>query len=209
MHELKTTRRTLIGGTVGLAVASRATAAPLPKLPTSPVALTVIDAGGSLQMTRQGFEDYAHANPHLVSSIRYAMSPPAELAGKIWAEQAGGQVDIDLCLCGNDLLAAGLAEDLWLRLLPDYAAELPDLKSSLSAGRAGRCRAWRRTRRSAWCSARPGRSSNTCPTRVKTPPKTAQELLAWAKAHPKRFLLCAGRPIPAQAAPSCRACPTS
>ena len=129
------TRRAMVGGSLGLAAAGRGLAATALTLPKDPVELTIVDAGGSLQMTRQGFDLYASTHPNLVSRISYTTSPPAQLAGKVHAEQAGGSVDIDLCLCGNDSLAAGLAEDLWLRLLPDYAAKSSGPGNDLSARR--------------------------------------------------------------------------
>ena len=47
------------------------------------------------------------------------------------------------------------------------------------------------------------------PDRLKTVPKTAEELLAYVKAESRSASPMRGRSIPAPAGPSCRACPTS
>ena len=75
-------RRTLLGGVAGLAAwrgVGRARAAIPPALPSSPVALNVIDVAGQLQLTQAAMEAFARANPKLVSKIAFSQAPAPEL----------------------------------------------------------------------------------------------------------------------------------
>ncbi len=182
-------RRTLLGGMAGLAAlgAARARGAPAPALPSAPVSLNVIDVAGQLQLTQGAMEAFAKANPKLVSKIAFSQAPAPELPGKLKAQQAAGSVDIDLVLTGTDGLAAGIDQKLWVPLVADYGAALPKLEDIYLPG------AWKMQGLAeqqavcvVFCPAGP--IIEYMPDAVKTPPKTAQELLDWAKAHPKRFL---------------------
>jgi len=183
-------RRTLLGGVVGLAAwgcVGRVRAASPPALPSSPVALNVIDVAGQLQLTQAAMEAFAKANPKLVSKIGFSQAPAPELPGKLKAQQAAGQVDIDLVLTGTDGLSAGIDQNLWVPLLTDYGAVLPKLEDIYLPG------AWKMQGLAenqavcvVFCPAGP--IIGYMPDAVKTAPKTAQELLDWTKAHPKRFL---------------------
>jgi putative spermidine/putrescine transport system substrate-binding protein len=183
-------RRTLLGGVAGLAAwrgVGRARAAIPPALPSSPVALNVIDVAGQLQLTQAAMEAFAKANPKLVSKIVFSQAPAPELPGKLKAQQAAGQVDIDLVLTGTDGLSAGIDQNLWVPLVTDYGAVLPKLQDIYLPG------AWKMQGLAenqavsvVFCPAGP--IIGYMPDAVKTAPKTAQELLDWTKAHPKRFL---------------------
>ena len=82
---------------------------------------------GALALIQPAFDAYKAANPALVGRFVYSKAPAPELAGKLRAQIAAGRQDIDLVLCGSDGLAAGLALDLWERVLPDHAGVFPDL----------------------------------------------------------------------------------
>jgi putative spermidine/putrescine transport system substrate-binding protein len=182
-------RRTLLGGMAGLAAlgAARARGAPAPALPSAPVSLNVIDVAGQLQLTQGAMEAFAKANPKLVSKIAFSQAPAPELPGKLKAQQAAGSVDIDLVLTGTDGLSAGIDQKLWVPLVTDYGATLPKLQEIYLPG------AWKMQGLAqdqavcvVFCPAGP--IIEYMPDAVKVAPKTAQELLDWAKAHPKRFL---------------------
>ena len=51
-----------------------------PALPTSPVAINVIDVGGALALMQKAFEAYRKAKPEFVSRITYVKAPAPELA---------------------------------------------------------------------------------------------------------------------------------
>jgi putative spermidine/putrescine transport system substrate-binding protein len=189
MNTMTTTRRKLLAGLAGTATfgAHGAYAATAPAMPASPVALNVIDVGGQLQLTQGAMDAYAKANPKLVSKISFSQAPAPELPGKIKAQQDAGRVDIDLVLTGTDGLSAGIDQKLWVPVVADYAAALPNLQEVYLPG------AWKMQGLAqnqavcvVFCPAGP--IIEYMPDAVKQPPKTAQELLDWAKAHPKRFL---------------------
>ncbi len=193
MAPLYTTRRRVLGGAVGLSALGAglnpgsARAAAAPALPSAPVTLNVVDVAGQLQLTQRAMDSFAHANPKLVSKITYSQAPAPELPGKIKAQQAAGAVDIDLVLTGTDGLAAGISQNLWVPIVTDYASALPNLQQIYQPGalkmqglaeNQGVC--------VVFCPAGP--IIEYMPDAVKQPPKTAQELLDWAKTHPKRFM---------------------
>ena len=106
-------------------------------------------------------------------------------------------MDIDLVLTGTDGLSAGIDQNLWVPLVTDYASVLPNLQDIYLPG------AWKMQGLAqnqavcvVFCPAGP--IIEYMPDAVKVPPKTAQELLDWAKAHPKRFIY----PRPANSGPA-------
>ncbi len=174
------------GGLAGLAAGTSPLFAALAK-PASPVTLNVVDVAGNLALTQKAIENYRKAKPDWVSRIVFSKAPSPELPGKIKAQQDANSVDIDLVLTGTDALAAGIEQKLWVELIPAHAADLPKLQDVYLAP------AW------AMQSLAQGQGIvvtyypsgplfEYAPERVKTVPKTAAELLAWAKANPKRFM---------------------
>jgi putative spermidine/putrescine transport system substrate-binding protein len=189
----QTTRRQIIGGAASIAALGAglmprdARAAAAPVLPTSPVTLNVVDVAGQLQLTQAAIQAYATANPKLVSKIAFSQAPAPELPGKIKAQQDAGRVDIDLVLTGTDGLSAGIDQKLWVPLVSDYAEALPDLKSIYLPG-ALKMQGLAQDQAVCVVFCPAGPILEWMPDAVKTPPKTAQELLDWTKAHPKRFI---------------------
>ena len=105
---IKLTRRTLLGGMAGTLAASasgRLLAQAGLTLPSSPVALNIIDVAGNLALTQKAIETYAAKNPKLVSKVTFGKSPAPELPGKIKAQQSANRLDIDGVLTGIDVLA--------------------------------------------------------------------------------------------------------
>jgi len=182
-------RRAVVGGIAGtaaLGVASVRAATP-PPLPRSPVRLNVIDVAGQLQLTQGAIQSFIHANPKLISNATFTQAPAPELPGKLKAMQAAGRVDLDLVMTGTDGLSAGIDLNLWVPLVTDYAAQLPDLNSIYLPGALKmQGLAANQAVCVVFCPAGP--IIEYMPEPVKVPPKTAQELLDWAKAHPKRFI---------------------
>lgn len=182
-------RRAFVGGAAGIAVLTatgvRAQGLPLPK---SPVALNVIDVGGALALMQKAFEEYRKAKPELVSRITYVKAPAPELASKIKAQQDAGRVDIDMVLTGSDGLAAGLEQNLWVKLLPTYNDKFPGLEENYEPAALNLHKAQGQGFGVVINYYPSGPLIEYAPERVKDVPKTAEELLAWAKAHPKRFM---------------------
>jgi putative spermidine/putrescine transport system substrate-binding protein len=180
-------RRAVIGGMAALASAHRARAAS-PPLPSTPVALSVMDVGGALALLQPAFEAYRAANPKLVSRITFVKAPAPELASKIKAQVDAGRADIDLVLSGSDGLAAGLSLELWRKILPDFSDKFPNLEQNYEPAALALQRAQ---------GVGYGVVVNYYPSgplleyaadRVAQVPDTAQGLLDWARAHPKRFI---------------------
>jgi putative spermidine/putrescine transport system substrate-binding protein len=158
-----------------------------PPLPSSPVTLNIIDVGGALALTQKAIDKYRAEHPKLVSKITYTKAPAPELAGKIKAQQNAGRVDIDMVLSGTDGVSAGIGQDEWVKILPDYADKFPNLEANylppaLKMHKLGQGFAV------AVVYYPSGPLLEYAPERVKDVPKTADELLAWCKAHPNRFL---------------------
>ena len=182
-------RRTLLSG-VATAAALAATRARAqgPALPKTPVAINVIDVGGALALMQKGFEAYRKARPDLVSRITYVKAPAPELASKVKAQQDAGRIDIDMILTGSDGLAAGLEQNLWIKLLPTYSDKLPNLESNYEPAALNLQRAQGQGYGVVINYYPSGPLLEYAPERVKDVPKTAEDLLAWAKAHPNRFM---------------------
>lgn len=183
----KVTRRLVVGGIAGaVATDFRGAARALP-LPSSPVDLSFVDVAGNLALTQKAIEAYRDKNPKLVGKVSFTKAPAPELPAKIKAQQAANRVDVDAVLTGIDALSAGVDQKLWIPIANKFAAELPKLDDiylpgakkmqDLASGQ-GVC--------IVFCPAGP--VMEYMPDAVKQVPSTAAELLAWAKAHPNRFI---------------------
>lgn len=181
-------RRTALGGLSASVAAGRVARAALPAMPASPVAINVMDVAGALALHQRAFEDYRAAHPGAVSRIAYVKAPAPELAAKVKAQQDAGRPDLHLVLTASDGLSAGLALDLWQPILPDHADGFPGLYDNYEPAAL----ALQRAQGGAYgvvCSFYPsGPLLEYLPDRVPDPPATAADLLAWARAHPNRFM---------------------
>ncbi|MGI4799343.1 MAG: extracellular solute-binding protein [Janthinobacterium lividum] len=180
--------RGLAGSALAIATLGGRAGAAAPPLPTSPVALNIIDVAGALALHQRAFEDYRVTHGNLVSRIAFVKAPAPELASKIKAQQDAGRSDLDLVLTASDGLSAGLAQDLWQPLLPVHADKFPDLYDNYLPAALNLQRA-QGGDYGIVCSYYPsGPLLEYLPETVATPPGSAEELLAWAKAHPNRFM---------------------
>jgi putative spermidine/putrescine transport system substrate-binding protein len=181
------TRRSVVAGLAGsFAFKGRAFAAS-PPLPSSPVSLNIVDVAGNLALTQKAIEAYRAKKPNLVSKITFTKAPAPELPGKIKAQQDAGRVDIDGVLTGIDALSAGVDQNLWIPTVTDYADKLPKLDDIyLPGARAMQGLAANQGVCIVFCPAGP--VMEYMPEKVKQVPGTAEELLAWAKANPNRFM---------------------
>lgn len=158
-----------------------ATAA-VPDKPAKPVTLNVLDVAGNLQLTQGMIDEFVQKNPTIISKVTYSKAPAPDLVGKIKAQQGAGRVDIGLVLTGVDGLAAGTEQGLWEQVLPKFKDRLsnmanyqePAAKMQALAGDFGVTVTYYPS----------GPLIEYMPSKVANPPKTAEELLAYAKAHP-------------------------
>jgi putative spermidine/putrescine transport system substrate-binding protein len=182
-------RRAVMGGLAAAALGgARGARAASPALPSAPVALNVLDVGGALALMQQAFEDYKTARPQLASRITFTKAPAPELASKLRAQSRANRVDIDLVLTGSDGLAAGLNFDLWQKILPDFADTFPGIEENYEPAALNLHRAQGAGFGVVMNYYPSGPLLEYAPDRVPQVPTTAEELLAWAKAHPNRFL---------------------
>ncbi|MEO7242791.1 MAG: extracellular solute-binding protein [Variovorax sp.] len=186
-------RRAFLRGLSGTALAgisgwSLTAQAATPDLPKSPVEVNVMDVGGALALIQPAFEDYKATHAKLVSRIGFIKAPAPELASKLKAQQAAGRMDIDLVLTGSDGLASGLDQGLWMKILPEYESAFPNLEANYEPA-ALNLHMVQGQGFGVVCNYYPsGPLIEYAPERVKDVPKSAEELLAWAKAHPNRFM---------------------
>jgi len=171
---------------VALALATPAWAQ-APALPSSPQAINVIDVAGNLALTQKAIEKYRADHAKTVSRITFTKAPAPELAGKIKAQQNAGRVDIDLVLTGTDGLAAGIEQGLWIELLPKYADKFGNLEGKYLEG-AAKMQNLAENKGITVAYYPSGPLLEYMPEKVKQPPQTAEELLAWCKANPNRFM---------------------
>jgi putative spermidine/putrescine transport system substrate-binding protein len=173
-------------GVIGAAAAIAATAA-AGEAHAEAMAINIVDVAGNLALTRDGFEAFRKANPAKVSRITYSQAPAPEIPGKLRAQQDAKHVDIDLVLSGNDALAAGIEQKLWVPLFAEYQSKLPKLADILTP-MAAKLQGAAEGQAMVVATCPGGPILEWMPDRVKTPPTTAQELLDWCKANPKRFM---------------------
>jgi putative spermidine/putrescine transport system substrate-binding protein len=162
------------------------TAEPVRK-PDQPVKLTIADVAGNLQLTQKAIEKFRDDHKDLVASVEFTRSTAPELPGKIDAQQKAGRVEIDLVLTGTDALAAGASKGLWEKVgdnakpvLGDYEATLqePAQRMQKIADGQGIIVVYYPS----------GPLLEYNPAKVPSPPKTPDELLAWAKANPNKLM---------------------
>ena len=152
-----------------------------------PVKLSIIDVAGNLQLSKPAIEAFKTANPALVSDIEYIILTAPELVAKIKAQQMASNLDTTMVLTGYDGMAAGKEQGVWEQLMPKYASVFQKSIDTYVTGA-----------KSAYdlfggfgityvfCPGGPMFTYN--PDKVPNPPKTAADLLAWAKANPGKFL---------------------
>lgn len=183
MGELETTRRALLGG-VGAAAALSGTAA---AQPAQPLVVNVVDVAGNLALTQAAFEAYRRKFPKNVSRFVFSKAPAPELPAKLRAQQDANRVDIDLVMTGTDGLSAGMGQNSWEPLFPNQAGKLPDLDKILLPA-AKRLQTLAENQGCVIAYYPSGPLLEYMPDKVKQPPQSVEDLMAWCRANPKRFL---------------------
>ncbi|MBO0826274.1 MAG: extracellular solute-binding protein [Streptosporangiales bacterium] len=156
----------------------------VPANPKKAVSLNVLDVAGNLQLTQGMIDDFVKTHPKVVSKVTYNKATAPELAGKIKAQQAAGQLQIQLVLTGTDGLSAGIKQHLWTKMSPDYDGKIGKPNYLPPAADMAKLAEGQGVELVYYPS---GPLLEYNPKTVKNPPRTPQALLAWAKAHPKKF----------------------
>jgi putative spermidine/putrescine transport system substrate-binding protein len=152
-----------------------------------PVKLSIIDVAGNLRLSQPAIEAYKAAYPNLVSDIELIKATAPELVPRIKAQQMAGNVETTMALTGYDGIAAGKEAGVWLQVMPKYKSVF---QKSINAYLPGAKIAYNLFDgygiAFVFCPGGPMFTYN--PDKVPAPPKTAAELLAWAKANPNKFM---------------------
>jgi putative spermidine/putrescine transport system substrate-binding protein len=150
-----------------------------------PVTISVIDVAGDLSSVRDIIENYKAANPQKVKAVTYQRAPAPELPAKIKAQQDAGRVDVNLILTGQDAGSILVGNGQLVKLFPQYDRMLP--KDELTdAGKVLLDEGEGYLLPSVVSNGGPVFIYN--PGRVKQPPRSADELKAWVKANPGKFM---------------------
>nr|WP_041782503.1 extracellular solute-binding protein [Ancylobacter novellus] len=152
-----------------------------------PVVINVIDVAGDLEVSGPALEKFQAEHPDLVSKFVFTQATAPELAGKLKAQQDAGRVDIDFVLTGNDALAAGMEQGLWMEILPKYADKFPNLKELYIPG-AYLMQEMARGQAFVIDWYPSGPLLEYAPDRVKDVPNTPEALMAYCKANPGKFM---------------------
>jgi putative spermidine/putrescine transport system substrate-binding protein len=153
--------------------------------PSKPIVLNLIDGGGVLAFTKPMIEQFKATHPKLVSTINYEQGPSDEVVSKIRAQQAANHPQIDMVLGGADVMGAGLGQGTWATLTPTFAQKLSNTAAYTPAAKQAAALAKGDAAVAATEITGPILEYN--PAKVSAPPTSPAALLAWAKAHPKRF----------------------
>jgi putative spermidine/putrescine transport system substrate-binding protein len=156
--------------------------------PSSPITLHILDVSGDLSQSKSSIEAFAKANPDLVGGIQYETGSATDVVGKVQAEQTANNVDIDMILTGPLALSQMVGQKQIVKTVPTYQSYLPDFGKILTPAATQFSKLAKGygvvTRGAGWAG--PLWAYNK--TNVTDPPKTPQALLAWAKAHPGKFV---------------------
>jgi putative spermidine/putrescine transport system substrate-binding protein len=154
---------------------------PVPDKPGKAVTLNILDVAGNLQLTQGMIEQFVSGHKDQVGKVTYAKATAPELVGKIKAQQGANRVDISLVLTGVDGLAAGIDQNLWLPLLPTYQSRLAGMSNYLAGAAAMQKLAGDFGITVTYYPSGP--LIEYLPAKVPSVPKSAEELLAYAKAN--------------------------
>ncbi|HYW55625.1 MAG TPA: extracellular solute-binding protein [Polaromonas sp.] len=168
-----------------MGAAGLVTVTALTSLPAQAQTINVVDVGGALALLQDAIESYKTVNPNV--KFTFTKAPAPELPGKLKAMQAANRTDIDLVLGGTDILAAGIQQKLWNRMLPEQNAKFPGvLDNYIPPARKMQDLTQGEALAVVFMTGGPFLQYN--PDKVKQPPTSPQELLSWCKANPNRLI---------------------
>jgi putative spermidine/putrescine transport system substrate-binding protein len=161
------------------------TGTPLPASAQQPITISILDNGGDYASTGVIIENYKKAFPNKVKEIKLQRGPAPETPAKIKAQQDAGRADINLVLTGQDAGSVLAANKQLIQLFPTYDKMFPkdELKEEAKILQDAGGGYLMTTVVNAG-----GPVFIYNPKKVQNPPKTIDELLAWAKANPQKFL---------------------
>jgi putative spermidine/putrescine transport system substrate-binding protein len=149
-----------------------------------PITISLIDVSGDLASFQVILDNYKKAYPNKVKEIIIQRGPAPELPSKIKAQQDAGRADINLLLTEQASGSVLTANKQLIQLFPTYEKLFPrdELKEE---GKILQDEMGGSLLPSVVMAGGPVFIYN--PKKVPTPPKTADELLAWTKQNRQRF----------------------
>ncbi len=185
MHRHQHTRRWLLPVVPWLALGFVLGGIGRPAVAQQPVTISVIDVAGDLSSVQVILDNYKKTFPNKVKEIKTQRAPEPELPAKIKAQQDAGRLDINLIMTGQSAASQLAAAGQLVKLFPTYEKMFP--RDELTdAGRALQDEGEGYLIPSVVSNGGPVFIYN--PKKVPVPPRTADQLLAWAKANPGRFM---------------------
>ncbi len=154
---------------------------------SKPVKLSIIDVAGNDQLTKPAIEAFKAANSKFITDIEIIKATAPEAPAKIKAQQSANNVETTMVLTGYDALSSGMEQNIWEKLYPEFKDKFPKLEENYLDGAKKAfdiAKGYGIT--VTYCPGGPMFSYN--PDKVKEVPKTPDQLLAWAKANPNKFL---------------------
>lgn len=194
MTRIRKASAAVVAGAAALAMVVTACGAPstevqsadastVPDKPSSPVTLNILDIAGNLQLTKGMIENFVKAHPNIIKDVTYTSAPAPDMAGKLQAQQQGGNVTTGLVLSGTDGLSAGIAQGVLTKVLPKFSSRFPGLMDNyLEPAAAMQKLTDGYGVEVVYYPSGPLLEYN--PAKVSDPPSTPQELLSYAKSHP-------------------------
>lgn len=153
-----------------------------------PVTLNIIDVAGDLQLTQPMIDAFVAANPERVAKVNYDKAPSPELAGRIQAQQQGGNLQTDLVLTGTDALSAGIELELWEEIAPMYEDHVGSTLEATLLPAANDMQALAQGFGVVITYYPSGPLLEYAPAQVTDPPTSPEALLDWARANPGKFM---------------------
>jgi putative spermidine/putrescine transport system substrate-binding protein len=154
---------------------------------SKPVSLTIIDVAGTTQLVQSALDKFKKDNPNIVSDIQIIKAPATELVGKIKSQQMANNVTTAMVFTGYDGLNAGIQDNIWEQILPQYNNEFPNLMNEyLDGAKQAYDQGKGYGLPIAYSPGGPMLTYN--PDKVTEILDTPQKLLDWAKAHPGKFI---------------------
>ncbi len=152
-----------------------------------PTQIVILDPAGEQPMSQLSLDSFKAENPDLVSDIEVIPASAPETTTKILAEQAAGNLITTFVFTGYDGLCGGMESGIYEEILPQFKDSLKGLEESLTDAAKLQFAMSKGCGIPHTCS--PGGPMTTYnPQRIKNPPRTADELLTWAKANPGKFM---------------------
>lgn len=165
--------------------AAAASAGAVPDKPSAPVSLHILDVAGNQKLTGPMVDAFVKAHPDIISSVSWESAGAPDLVGTIKPQVDSGNLSVDLVMTGTDGLSAGIEQNLWVPIVKDYGSRISNMANYLDP--AAKMEALANGFGVVTTYYPSGPLLQYDPKVVTTVPKTPEELLAWAKAHPGKF----------------------